>query len=147
MIEEEQQRKRGEEERRKKEWEEKRHSYIEKFAGRSSLELSGAPAGSFIARDGLPAEKGSEKWGDRYTFFVSTTGRKYHSKGCKKLNNVYVIPINAYTISTEKVTGGLPRYTPCMLCNPSLPDVSWVKKYNNIKYIRKTFNIPEPQEQ
>lgn len=143
--------KREEEERRKEEERKaeearlaaERSAIIEALNDPQILEYINAPKGDFIASDGLPSSpKGKQKWGDKYTFYVTSTGKAYHKKGCQYSG---YLPVNAYEIQEQKVDSVYCRghiFHKCSMCNPELPDMLWVKRVEEINNDLRKHSIP-----
>ena len=105
------------------------------YAGRSSLDLAGAPRGSFISSDDRPIDPSFEDNSENtlYVFNPSSTGCKsYHRRGCKYAR----CPVDAYRIYTE-----FSQLTPCHSCKPSVPDYSWYDRCKKIEQTKKRYNI------
>ena len=114
------------------------HHYADLYAGRSTLECSGAPLGCAVGDDGLPYDDTKNKyWGASYTFYRTAKGKTYHTHKCLYAKSPSAVPINAY----NAMMSGL--YS-CSNCRPVLPDMTWYTKYLEIKCIRKKYHIPEP---
>ncbi len=113
---------------------------LERLMGNNILNvLVGVPEGEYIDANMLPVQKDefrtkAFKWGYKYTFYRSKTTSKYHRHGCRYCNSS--IPINAYSIQRRKNS-----YTPCQVCHPRLPDVSWVDRYIKYKKFFDKHNI------
>lgn len=108
---------------------------------KESLEPENAPSVSlkpdncFIGEDGLPACKdGPERWGDGYTFYMTASGRMYHTRYCKVGLRSPFHAVNAYDAKTGyRYYDGPHYYKPCSYCNPVLPDLSWYEEYQKLK--------------
>lgn len=113
--------------------------YEKLYGDISTLEASGAPPFCFVGEDGLPAIKDNsrEKWGENYTFYITASGKSYHTGKCRyAVDKRRVKAINAYLVY---------HYSPCSICRPNLPIMEWYKEYNVIKGIRSKYDIPEPR--
>ena len=134
-------RKKEEVERRQSVWEAERAIYLRQFRGKSSLQLAGAPPDASVGDDGLPVSGGPGRWGERYTFYLNRSGRKFHAAGCRLLKSD-ASPVNASTLAAMHKIGSDLQYTPCSVCCPSLPDTSWVQEYKHIEKIKEKYLIP-----
>lgn len=102
--------------------------YVRKFQFES---IPGMPLDTEIGPDFLPREKGTTEkyvqWGTKYTFYKAEGGHIYHRHDCQC--SVY-IPIHACNIPQN--------FSPCKLCNPKLPDVTWYTDFvQNISFMQK----------
>lgn len=112
--------------------------YTSKYAGKSPEELAGVPEGCAIGSDGLPfSDRGAGKWGEPFTFYYSPSGKVYHLRSCRACLSTYT-PVNAYDLYQNRLYKNL---SPCKLCSPRLPDMSWVWKYPQIKEIKENLHI------
>ena len=142
-------REKSERERREKtdreNWEKERLKYAELYAGKSSLELSGAPIDCYVGEDGLPASRsGNEKWGDEYTVYMTVSGRAYHKKNCSITVHSNAAAVNAYRAKTGfRRYQGKHYFYACSFCRPVLPDMAWYEKYLIIKATREKYGILE----
>lgn len=125
----EEKKQKAEEERK---FQEEKNLMIKTYAGKPISDFVNIPNDSEIGEDNLPREKGSQKyWGDKYTFFVSLSGNKYHKSSCRYAS--FANPINAYKLSEYR--------SPCSFCNPRIPDMEWVDEYLKIKRIKEKYGI------
>lgn len=116
---------------------EQREHYLALYSGKSPLELAGLPFDTVIGDDGLPRQINSPgRWGARYTFYISSSGRCFHRYGCHGY-----IPVHAWHLTT----GSRRWLSPCGRCRPVLPDLSWYRKYLDIQQIVKDYGIPTLQ--
>ena len=88
------------------------------------------PENCFIGEDGLPACKdGPERWGEGYTFYMTASGRMYHTRYCKVGLRSPFHAVNAYTAKKGfRYYDGPHYYKPCSYCKPVLPDLTWYEK-------------------
>lgn len=93
----------------------KKHKYVPPAV------IANMPSDTVIGNDNLPREKNSKTksdWGSKYTFWRSERGRVYHRTACQ------------CNVSIKMHACHVPKdLSPCKLCNPSLPDLSWYKVY------------------
>ena len=114
---------------KKIEWQNERAKYQQIYGGKTLESFVQIPPSSYIGNDGLPACKGTKKWGDKYTFYKSETGTKFHGKyGCSGAR----IPLNIAFV-------GL--YQPCKICKPQPDKIEWFLEYKKIEKIKKDFKI------
>lgn len=120
-----------------------RNKYFSLYAGKSLLEACNAPVGCYISDDGLPASRTGliDKWGSKYTFYVSRS-RKYHKASCMHGKNGEAI--NAFTLREDLKSRVYYQKSPCGLCKPVLPDLSWYDEYLRIKAIVINYRIDCP---
>lgn len=79
----------------------------------------GMPYDTTIGGDGLPKLIKAEDWGERYTFYVSSSGRAYHrTLQCSGA----VTPLHALQLRGQ---------TPCKRCQPTLPSLGWFDRYSH----------------
>lgn len=124
--------------RRREAWDQQRSEYMSKFGNRSSLECAGAPDGCALDRDGLPCSPGEpQPWGPVYTFYRTPRGKTYHKGSCRFVQRKDRVALNAYKIDPWYLSA-------CSYCQPRLPDMSWIKRYKEIKRIREKYQISEP---
>lgn len=120
-----------EEELKIKEYEEQKSKYNELYSGKSIHALTGAPADSYLDNHGLPAEI-NKTGGGKYIFRYSPKSKKYHTTKCRYAKTCSLI--NALDIKRN-------NYTPCKICKPQLPDLSWVDQYRHIQQIKEKYHI------
>lgn len=109
----------------------------EKYGGKPISYFVSMPDNSEIGTDNLPKEKGNHQyWGEQYTVFVTYNGNKYHKRSCR--HATYAHPKNIYTVKRF--------YSPCALCNPTLPDLKWVDEYFKIKKIKEKYEIDRDED-
>lgn len=102
---------------------------MELYAGKTLEELAPVPAGTYLTANGVPKSSGGGLWGTKYTFYRSSSGCVYHKKrGCSGAS----IEINAVNLN------GL---APCKRCNPTAPDLSWLKNRNEVIKNCKKYGI------
>ena len=120
-----------------------KNEYSALYAGKSLLEACNAPDGCYISEDGLPASRSGliDRWGSEYTFYVSRS-RKYHEASCRY--GVNGEAVNAFTLREDLKTRIYYRKSPCGLCKPVLPDLSWYDEYLRIKAIVIKYQIDYP---
>ena len=109
--------------------------FREKCGDNYLYKLFGAPKGDYVCGDNLPStlDGSPSYWGDKYTFYTSSKGIKYHSKNCRHVGN-YSIPVNSYTIYSSQG-----EYVPCQQCKPELPDLNWYISYRLLIEFRSTY--------
>lgn len=108
-----------------------RDVYLKIYGGKSALECAGAPTDCYISPDGYPAQMGPKKYGNRFSVFVSASGKCYHSrKGCSNAS------IEVHYLQAKE-SGKVP----CSICCPIPPDLSWYEKYNDIRRIKEKYHI------
>ena len=83
---------------------------------------SGAPKGHTVDEKGLPIGTPSDglPWGKEYTFYRGKT--VFHRCDCFHARGAHIT--NAMLLDD---------HTPCKICNPALPDLDWVSRYNEHK--------------
>lgn len=115
-------------------FEREKSRYQELYAGKTVLEIAGAPLGVEISADGLPRLTGAERWGKTFTFFIAPKGKTFHAKkGC---NESAIYPLNAVSIRASK-------RVPCSKCRPVLPDLAWYDKCDSIRANMRKYGIEE----
>lgn len=114
----------------KRRFDEDKAKYTALYAGKTLAELSGMPSDVEVGIDGFPKSKGSDGWGEEFTFYVSRTGSSYHQKSaCTR--GAY-IKIHACALGT---------HTPCAKCKPRMPDLKWFAEYKRIQKICNQYQI------
>lgn len=83
---------------------------------------SGAPEGHTVDEKGLPIGTPSDglPWGKEYTFYRGKT--VFHRCDCCHARSAHIT--NAMLLDD---------HTPCKVCNPALPELDWVYRYNEHK--------------
>lgn len=85
-----------------------------------------------IGADNLPKEKGSDHWGDRYTFYIAPSGQTFHRK--PTCNKAAPHPVHAMKLGARR---------PCLNCHPVLPeDFLWYAEYKKIQDIARLYMLP-----
>lgn len=79
----------------------------------------GMPYDTTIGGDGLPKLIKAEDWGERYTFYVSSSGRAYHRT------------LQCSGASIKRHALQLTGYAPCKRCQPTLPSLGWFDRYSH----------------
>lgn len=116
---------------RKKERKKERQKYAALYEGKNIAQLCHIPPDTEIGNDGLPKLTSSPKWGDKYTFYVSKSGNRFHSSpNCTKGAQT---PVHAWHAT---------YLDPCKRCSPVLPDLNWFAEYQRIKKIVLEYQIP-----
>ena len=104
--------------------------------------LVGAPDGDTVGPDDLPRSQDGTKyeWGEKYTFYVAFDSKslKFHTANCTHKGG---IPVNAYFLSRNYI------HTPCKLCNPKLPNLSWYIRYRDIMDFQSKYLETDLQRQ
>lgn len=136
-------RKRKEEERlqmlelEKQRKEDEKRKEIEELTTHSLRELSGMPDFAEIGKDGLPKIKGEDEWGEYFTRYIySSSSYAYHKKTCR------------YAYFKIHVAKPGNACYPCGVCKPEkAPDLTWYKKYKDIKCKCEQYNVaPLPDD-
>lgn len=84
------------------------------------------PDGLELTGDGLPKQKGArEFWGEGFTVYVNYGSSVYHSSHCRYARTAH--PVNVASLSSSQA--------PCMLCHPSVPDLTWYIQYKKAEKI------------
>ena len=93
------------------------------YSGKSLDDIAPVPEGvSFDTADGLPKSEGPGRWGSAFTFYVTHSGTRYHSR--RNCGRNYYYEIHAVNLGTR---------TPCRLCRPIKPDLSWYYERKRIR--------------
>lgn len=94
--------------------------------------LLDVPEGDSVGSDGLPRHTDStpHMWGEKYTFYISDSGKKYHTVSCRYSGS---IPINAYYLHGSR------NLEPCSFCRPSLPDMQWYIQFRKIQRFKESY--------
>ena len=117
----------------KREFDAEKARYTKLYSGKTPEELSGAPVDSQLDEHGLPLEIDSkENWG-KYTVHISDSGKAFHASNKCRGSRMWH-PINVYTALKL-------NYQPCRICNPEIPDISWVDKCRRIRSIKEQYGI------
>ena len=101
--------------------------------------MANAPQGDYLDEAMLPYGSDAvlslwgNQWGAKYTFYVSGDSKKtiltYHTRRCSHGSRCTSLrPVNAYTIQQQPW-----HYQRCRVCQPKLPDVTWVDRYKDLK--------------
>lgn len=109
-----------------------REMYLSLYGHIAPEALAKIPYNMEIGSDGLPKMKGYIGWGPELTFYVSSSGNRYHKKcGCSGATT----PVHALRVSH--------RYL-CSRCAASaqIPDLSWYFEYIKIRRIKEKYKIP-----
>lgn len=128
----------------KEKWEKERSEYIKLYGSKHSIEISEPPAGHYVDNDNLPCSGGEGKWGSVYTFYMTGSGKTYHSASCHFVKKYFPLERNAFQIK-EIQRFKHPVY-PCSYCGPELPKLDWYMRYRDIYGIKHKYKIPEPYE-
>ncbi|MBQ7435033.1 MAG: hypothetical protein IJV51_04440 [Oscillospiraceae bacterium] len=108
--------------------------------------LSEIPPDCYVGDDNLPASYiGDEKWGEGFTFYMTSQGRAYHLKSCKIVKAHKAHPVNVYdAITGYRWYNGPHYFQPCSYCKPVPPDLSWFVRYKELMNIKNTYDTHEP---
>lgn len=101
--------------------------------------ICGTPHGDYLGSDNLPAASfgHDQKWGEKYTFYWGgPTSKHFHLRTCRYKSNM---PVNAFTLAQHKCL-----CTPCSVCRPVLPEMTWVTKYIKYKNHFAKYNVDTP---
>ena len=103
--------------------------YSAQYSGKHMSDLIGIPPRSIIGADGLPKEKGAQKWG-KYTVYVTNSGHSFHRiLGCSKAR-------------IEKNIAQCQFMNPCKRCyKDNLPSIEWYQSYKSIKETCQNYHI------
>ena len=116
-----------------KKYEAEREKYLSLYGGKTVEELArmaGMPDGVEIGEDDLPKDAGRNGWGPCFTFYIAPSGKAFHEVcGC---NRAAVHPIHAANIQGR---------SPCALCCPQMPDLSWYWAYKHIRAVVADYKI------
>lgn len=136
--------KREQAQKEKEKWEKERSEYIKLYGSKHSIELADPPAGHYVDKDNLPCSGGEGNWGSVYTFYMTGSGKTYHSASCHFVKKYFPFEQNAFKIK-EIQQFKHPVY-PCSYCGPELPKLDWYLRYREIRGIKSKYKIPEPYE-
>ena len=114
---------------------------IDRLGWNYIAELAGTDPNDYYGDDGLMRSKddSGEEWGEKYTFYEGTgSGKiKYHKKEC--------VHRRQYIIHARYIDHG--KYSPCKVCNPTLPNMDWGAKYwallSEMRYLKQE---PAPKD-
>lgn len=113
-------------------FEEKQKYYTSLYGSKPINKIIDMPQDSTLDDLGRPYDRQNDSYWGSYTFYISTKGKKYHTKDCR-------FATHGTQINAVDVLAG--KYIACSYCHPVLPDTSWVKEYKHVQRIKKKYNI------
>lgn len=97
---------------------------------KTAIVLAGAPPYTFIDNNGLIQDKRGIKYSE-YVFYANTKSKKYHTENC----------LHRKTYNCKLHFTMLKGFSPCKVCNPQIPDISWILTYMEIEKLIRLFSI------
>ena len=120
----------------RKQYAKKQAEYRKKYKSKTQNQIAeefGMPVDTEICLDGLPKVIGADDWGDKYTFYKSFNGYAVHR--IPDCNHYPLQKVHACYISGRK---------PCSRCCPTLPDLTWYRKYKATMNLLAKYDIRIP---
>lgn len=117
----------------RREYEEMRNKYLLLYGGKTRNEIAkiaGMPPLTTIGDDNLPKSQTGDKWGYKYTFYVSQSGKSFHCH--RSCHHAAIIPKNAANLGNR---------VPCSICRPQKPDLNWYWEYRRILNIIEEYHV------